>query len=843
MNKIRITSTVLIIFVWLVTAAFQPMPVTPAAVDAPAAFNKLAPTSGSTVPLAGGVKLEWDPSTSGATYEYCLKTNSNPKCPGRKWIYVGTDLFVNLQGLTPGVTYYWQVRATDATGTTEANGGWWSFTTQTNALLPGAFAKVTPADASLDVPVSSLTLSWDVSARATRYEYCFDTVNNNLCDGTWTNAGAATTVTLTGLIYDKIYYWQVRAVNAYGSVQADDATWWWFWTVAAPPGAFSKLTPEDGALDQQTSVTLSWQATDGATYQYCIDAAFGSTCASDSAWVNTGATTSASLGGLANDTTYYWQVRALNGPTVILADNGAFWSFTTRIAPPGAFGKTSPGDGSLDQPLNPTLTWGGSAGTNVTYEYCYSTTKTAANACDGTWYPAGANTSASLSGLSNDTLYYWQVRAVNTSGATYANGSETALWNFTTQISPPWAFDKISPASGADSVPLNVNLGWSASTGADKYYYCVDKTDDDACDPGTGWVVAEGSTTALVTSLDPNTTYYWQVKAENSQGTTYADGNTWSSFTTISVPSGFSKISPMDGVADQQLSPWLYWLPSDTVEYYEYCLTSTLPVPPAPPVCSAWQQITPVPAGTYLSFNLPSPLAYATTYYWQVRAVNGTIPTEANLGTWWSFTTVMAPPVVGDLAFTTPEDTPLTAAHLTVTSANYSPLTYTLVGSWPAGSLSLQNDGTFTYNPVANYDGTVTFQFIVSDGHNPPVGPKTATITVTPVNDPPVLQPIANLSVVSSDLVTFTVVATDADTPYGDTLSYSILEVLPAGATFNPSTGVFRWFAKWLPSPASNVYSFTVVATDADLPTPSSVQQVVQITVLPQVILLPVILR
>ncbi len=849
MNKMRVMYTVLFIFVWMFTAAFQTIPVTPAAVDAPSPFNKLAPTNDSTVSLAGGVTLQWEASTTGSTYEYCLKTNNNnTKCPGSKWISVGTDLSITLPGLTPGVKYYWQVRAKDAAGTTtEANGGWWSFTTQSNANLPGAFAKSAPDDASLNVPVSGLTLAWSASAGVARYDYCFDTVNNNLCDGAWLSAGTATSATLPQLTYNTPYYWQVRAVNSYGDVQADDGTWWAFRTVTAPLGAFSKLSPANGAPDQLTSLTLSWEATAGATYQYCVDTNAGSTCTNDGAWTSTGTTTFANLTSLSYDTTYYWQVKATNGSTVTLANDGVYWSFSTRIAPPAAFGKTSPGDGSPGQPLNLTLTWGPSSGTNVTYEYCVSTTKTAQNACSGPWYPVGTDTFASPPGLSNDTPYYWQVRAVNTSGFTYANGSADALWSFTTQISAPWAFDKISPAGGTSDVPLNVNLQWSQSAGAARYFYCVDAetVNNNTCD--SGWVLNDANTTVVPPSLVTGQTYWWQVSAENSQGQVLADSGTWWSFTTLArLPNLFSKISPMNGAADQQLSPWLYWSPSDGVEEYRYCLTTTLPtppVPPNPPVCdTGWQVITPTPSGLYPSINLPGPLAYNTTYYWQIAAANSGGTVYANDPDWWSFTTIKAPPVVKDLDFTTYEDTSLVGAQLTVTSANYSPLTYTQVGSDPAGTLDFHSDGGFNYTPLPNFNGLVSFQFIVSDGHNPPSAPHTATIAINPVNDSPVLQAIPNLVVKTGTLATFTAIATDADTPYGDTLTYSILETLPQGATFNQSTGVFRWFSKWLRAPATNVYTFTVMVTDADQPSNSD-QQVVQITVLPLVSFFPVISR
>jgi hypothetical protein len=49
----------------------------------------------------------------------------------------------------------------------------------------------------------------------------------------------------------------------------------------------------------------------------------------DTSWVNAGGSTSADLSGLAEDTTYYWQVRAINTSGQTEADAGSWWSFTT----------------------------------------------------------------------------------------------------------------------------------------------------------------------------------------------------------------------------------------------------------------------------------------------------------------------------------------------------------------------------------------------------------------------------------------------------------------------------------------------------------------------------------
>jgi hypothetical protein len=319
------------------------------------------------------------------------------------------------------------VRAVNNTGTTYANGSstaFWSFTT--GNLPPVAFSKSLPANAATAQPLNP-TLSWEASSGTSYFEYCYDTTNDNACSA-WTNNGTATNVGLSGLSTGTTYYWHVRAVNSFGTTYANgsDLAFWSF-TTGVPPAAFNKSLPANGAIDQLLNPTLTWGASSGATsYEYCIDATNDNLC---TGWTNNGLATNIGLSGLSTGTTYYWHVRAVNsfGTTYANASDTAFWSFTT-VVPPAAFSKSLPANGAIDQFLNPILTWGASSGA-TSYEYCYDTTND--NACNG-WTNNGLETSIGLSGLSTGTTYYWHVRAVNGFGTTYANGSSTAFWSFST---------------------------------------------------------------------------------------------------------------------------------------------------------------------------------------------------------------------------------------------------------------------------------------------------------------------------------------------------------------------------------------------------------------------------
>jgi hypothetical protein len=100
------------------------------------------------------------------------------------------------------------------------------------AQYPAAFRKRTPADATPDQP-RSLTLSWEVSSGATGYAYCLDTTTNDTCDSNAWQSVSDTSAVVNELQAGTTYAWQVRAVNAIGTTQADGGTWYTFTTGVA----------------------------------------------------------------------------------------------------------------------------------------------------------------------------------------------------------------------------------------------------------------------------------------------------------------------------------------------------------------------------------------------------------------------------------------------------------------------------------------------------------------------------------------------------------------------------------------------------------------------------------
>jgi hypothetical protein len=349
-----------------------------------------------------------------------------------------------------------------STDTSVAGTGWWvddiaitnvevpSSCTSSPSPYPGAFAKAAPATGATNQPTDGLTLSWTASTGATSFEVCIDTVSNSVCDTSWSAVGAGLSTVLNGLDESTTYSWQVRGVNTFGSTEADAGTWWSFTTEGLPlPGAFSKTAPANGATNQPTSLSLSWgTSADATSYEYCIDTSVNGAC--DGTWTTTGSGTSAALSGLGYATTYSWQVRAVNAQGSTLANGGTWWSFTTENMPlPGAFGKTTPADGATGQLTDLTLSWSTSTGA-TSYQYCIDTVDN--NACDASWTAVGLVTSTQVTGLSEWTAYFWQVRAVNGGGSTDANGGSW-WWFITTPYLFGDGFESGDPSSWTATVP------------------------------------------------------------------------------------------------------------------------------------------------------------------------------------------------------------------------------------------------------------------------------------------------------------------------------------------------------------------------------------------------------
>ena len=193
---------------------------------------------------------------------------------------------------------------------------------------------------------------------------------------------------------------------------------------------------------------------------------------------------------------------------------------------------------------------------------------------------------------------------------------------------------------------------------------------------------------------------------------------------------------------------------------------------------------------------------------------------------------------------TTDEDTLVTGSFTVADAEDLATLTFTVTSSDPAVVSSAGvvitgsgTDRTISILPEANASGLAVITVLVSDGEYSATG--TFTITVLPINDPPVIAPIANESTTEELPVgPIRITVTDIDSPLGDltltAVSGDLGIVDAAGVMVAGSAGAFTVTLSPLPDAfgdlvitvtasdgaASSVASFTLTVTNVnDAPT------------------------
>jgi hypothetical protein len=298
------------------------------------AFSKRAPVQGANGQPFSGLTLQWFDSSGASGYQVCLGTQAGlcDMTGGWTGLVNGTAWTVNA-ALQPATTYWWQVRAVNASGQTQADGGqWWYFTTAPTSGAPAAFGKRAPVNAAAGQP-TAVTLRWDAASGASGYRVCAGLLPGDcVASGGWVNVGNVTQWTLSGLNYATTYWWQVQALNASGQTMADGGAWWRFTTVNDPGmslGPFRKQAPVHLATGVPAATAiLSWTASAGASsYEVCAGSGPGF-CEVTGGWLNVGNFTQWAPAGLSAATSYWWQVRARDDAGGLMqADGGRWWAF------------------------------------------------------------------------------------------------------------------------------------------------------------------------------------------------------------------------------------------------------------------------------------------------------------------------------------------------------------------------------------------------------------------------------------------------------------------------------------------------------------------------------------
>lgn len=222
-----------------------------------------------------------------------------------------TAVSTSLTGLLPNTTYYYQVKATNASGT--SNSDIVSF--KTTALAPVA----TTNDAT-SVTGSGATLNGTVTPHDTNVTVFFD-YGSTLSYGAPVTAdqsplsgetATAVTYSLTGLEPNTTYHFRVRAVNSGGTTNGDDLT---FTTSKIAPTATTGAATSIGTTTATLNGTVNASNDETTIYfEYGPDVTYGSTADADQSPLNGLADTAVSvnLTGLVDNSLYHYRVVATN---------------------------------------------------------------------------------------------------------------------------------------------------------------------------------------------------------------------------------------------------------------------------------------------------------------------------------------------------------------------------------------------------------------------------------------------------------------------------------------------------------------------------------------------------
>ncbi len=572
-------------------------------------------------------RLDWKDSTPDLAY-YQVQVAKDSKFTDLVYdqIVVPSE-FTPPDSLEPNTRYYWRVKAFNINGKSLN----WSTARyfRTAMLRPENLSL--PADGA-EVKTRRPNFDWDdpntIGAPATNYTIQIarqpDFAAISLA-ATYTTPSNATYFTATSdLPANTLLYWRVKANGTNPSQYSSEVK---SFRTGNPPPVPVLVAPANNALIQPVPVPLedpsAWQ------YQPYLDWNIVTVPAGvtfDRYEVQVSDTPDFSnlivdedipdinhhyyqvTAPLASNTVYYWRVQSIAGGEDF--SNWATRSFRTALLPPQTLLK--PDDGQPAHTRRPTFEWTPVAGatgytiqvstlpTFASVQYTYTITKPVAT------YTHTADVAA-------NTMYYWRIRSNGPNGP----GLYSAAHSFVSG-NPPTTPSLLAPAQNILLTVYTPTLDWGASVPAagtifDHYeVQWADNPNFDAAEvrnvPGVTnhlYVIQPGE------ALSANKTYYWRVRAWNTDG----DFSAWSAVryfrTAMLAPTLVYPIVGNNMVTT--LQPVLDWDEVDGAVTYnvQISLYANMASPPL--------NINTVDATSAYMVPLGK-LQYGKTYYWRVRA-------------------------------------------------------------------------------------------------------------------------------------------------------------------------------------------------------------------------------
>lgn len=332
----------------------------------------------------------------------------------------------------------------------------------------------------------SVTLAWSSVTGAENYKVYYG-IANNANNATCFGSVESNACTVTGLNGCQSYYFWVSAVNAISGESQKSAS-------VLETTKINKVGTVSIAQKTTESIKISWEEVTGAEGYYVY---YNSSDDFDSATQTASVTDAAyTLTGLTSGDTWYFWVSTWNsddGETDASDVVSAVVS-AAYIDPPENINTTSVSTSSV------TLSWDAVSG--VTGYQIYKSDTNDADAAELVKTQTGV--SASLSGLSSGTVYYFWVRSLN---STNDPGDYSAAFTCKTSLAAP------QNIFAAADTTTSVEVTWDAVVGAEGYDVYYGTTNSIA---SMTKAASTTKTTYTVTGLTTGTTYFFRVRATDS---------------------------------------------------------------------------------------------------------------------------------------------------------------------------------------------------------------------------------------------------------------------------------------------------------------------------------------
>jgi hypothetical protein len=399
--------------------------------------------------------------------------------------------------LSKNTEFYWRVRATnDLTG----NSDWStvrSFTTIPE--VPGDFELLSPSNNAENTALP-ITLIWSKAFNADEYRVQLSTEETFVFVSDTTTSD--TTLVLPSLSASTTYYWRVQASNN-GGITEWTAPFEFNTGISGAPGP-ALLSPLNNASNLRFPIEFKWDSlaqAESYTIQISTSSNF-ETLTVDSSGISNALI---EISSLAKSNTYFWRVSAMTSSGSSAWSN--VFSFETEKEIPAIPELIFPQDQSADHSSEIAFKWSDSFDASG-YELRISRNEDFSFSIDST---VANDTTLTLRNFDFDTIYFWQVRALNASG----KSTWSSVYTFSTGVPLPGIPELLSPHEN-DAVNDPVVFGWNKADYADSYHLQV--SGQQSFESKVADTTNITTLSVEIDGLSESTEYYWRVRSQNNKG-------------------------------------------------------------------------------------------------------------------------------------------------------------------------------------------------------------------------------------------------------------------------------------------------------------------------------------